>query len=167
MRLRRRTIAGTTPFGFAFDRQNHAIVSEAASGSVSSYRIECSAFDLISPAVANGQAAACWVAISKNGKYAYTTNAASGSISSYEIAAEGSLTLLDATAALTGPGNTPLDMTFSNDGRSMYVLASGAHTVGIFGMVSDGSLEPLGEISVPVGVAGLAARSVPSMFPNR
>ena len=78
---------GATPFGFAFDRHNHAIVSEA-SGSVSSYKIEADHFKVISPAVVNGQAAACWIAISKNGKFAYTTNAGSGTISSYRIREE-------------------------------------------------------------------------------
>ena len=53
---------GVTPFGFAFDRQNHAIVSEAASGSVSSYQIDGDEFNVISSAVVNGQAAACWIA---------------------------------------------------------------------------------------------------------
>ncbi|HLO15727.1 MAG TPA: beta-propeller fold lactonase family protein, partial [Anaerolineales bacterium] len=41
--------AGTTPFGFAFDRHDHAIVSEAASGSVSSYKIDANEFNVISP----------------------------------------------------------------------------------------------------------------------
>ena len=149
---------GATPFGFAFDRHNHAIVSEAASGSVSSYEIEAAEFNVISSAVVNGQAAACWIAISKNGKFAYTTNAASGSISSYGIGQDGSLTLLDPTAALTGPGSSPLDMAFSNNGRYLYVLASGSHTITIFQFAADGSLAPLGSVNVPAGVAGLAAR---------
>lgn len=148
---------GVTPFGFAFDRQNHAIVSEAASGSVSSYQITGGEFNVISPAVVNGQAAACWIAISKNGKFAYTTNAASGSISSYQIGADGSLTLLDPTAGLTGPGSSPVDMAFSNDGQYLYVLAGGTHAIDIFQMSADGSLTPAGSISVPAGVVGLAA----------
>ena len=149
---------GSTPFGFAFDRQNHAIVSEAASGSVSSYQIEADEFNVISSAVANGQAAACWIAISNNGNFAYTTNAGSGSISSYRIGADGSLTLLDATAGLTGAGSSPLDMAFSNNGAFVYTLASGVHNITVFQIGGDGSLSNLGTVDVPVGVAGLAAR---------
>jgi hypothetical protein len=149
--------AGATPFGFAFDRHNHAIVSEA-SGSVSSYLVNESGFSVISPAVTNGQVAACWIAISKNGKYAYTTNAGSGSISSYEIADDGSLTLLNATAGLTGAGSSPVDMAFSNNGSFLYALGNASHTITIFQMGSDGSLNNSGSISVPVGVAGLAAQ---------
>ena len=150
--------AGTTPFGFAFDRHDHAIVSEAASGSVSSYRISDGELNVISPAVVNTQAAACWIAISNNGKFAYTTNAASGTISSYRIAQDGSLTLLNPTAGVTGAGSSPVDMAFSNNGQTLYALANGAHAISIFGMNADGSLAAQGSIGVPVGVVGLAAR---------
>src|SRR5689334_1670396 len=149
--------AGATPFGFAFDRHDHAIVSEA-SGSVSSYHIENGQLNVISPAVVNGQAAACWIAISNNGKYAYTTNAGSGTISSYQIAEDGALTLLNPTAGVIGAGSSPVDMAFINNGQTLYALANGAHTISIFGMNADGSLAAQGTINVPVGVAGLAAR---------
>ena len=149
--------AGATPFGFAFDRHGHAIVSEA-SGSVSSYSIANGEFNVISPAVVNTQVAACWIAISNNGKYAYTTNAGSGSISSYEIAEDGALTLLNPTAGVMGAGSSPVDMAFSNNGQTLYALANGAHTINIFQMNADGSLASQGAVSVPVGVVGLAAR---------
>lgn len=149
--------AGATPFGFAFDRHDHAVVSEA-SGSVSSYQIDNDEFNVISPAVVNTQVAACWIAISNNGKYAYTTNAGSGTISSYQIAEDGALTLLNPTAGVIGTGSSPVDMAFSNNGQTLYALANGAHTISIFGMNSDGSLSLQGNVSVPVGVVGLAAR---------
>jgi 6-phosphogluconolactonase len=149
--------AGAVPFGFAFDRHNHAVVSEA-SGSVSSYLVETNGFSVISPAVANGQVAACWIAISKNDKYAYTTNAGSGTISSYAIAEDGALTLLNAVAGSTGAGSAPIDMAFSNNGIYLYALANAAHTITMFQMGADGSLNNMGAIGVPVGVAGLAAQ---------
>lgn len=154
--------AGVTPFGFAFDRQGHAIVSEAFGGApggsaVSSYLIEDGHFRAISPSIATTQTAACWIAISNNGKFAYTTNAGSGSISSYQIGEDGSLVLLNATAGLTGTGSTPVDMAFSNNGMNLYALAAGAHTISIFQMLADGSLVSQGTVSVPVGVVGLAA----------
>jgi 6-phosphogluconolactonase (cycloisomerase 2 family) len=145
------------PFGFAFDRHNHAVVSEA-SGSVSSYLVEADGFSVISPAIVNTQVAACWIAISNNGKYAYTTNAGSGSISSYAIAEDGALTLLNPVAGSTGAGSAPVDMSFSNNGIYLYALGNAAHTITTFQMGADGSLINLGAISVPVGVAGLAAQ---------
>jgi len=148
--------SGAVPFGFAFDRHGHAIVSEA-SGAVSSYQIDGHGFNVISASVVNTQVAACWIAISKNGKFAYTTNAASGSISSYRLGEDGSLTLLDPTAGLTGAGSSPVDMAFSINGRYLYALGSASHTITIFQLGADGSLAATGSVSVPVGVVGLAA----------
>ena len=153
--------SGATPFGFGFDRHDHMIVSEAFGGAVgasalSSYFVHEDEFDLISPSVATTQTAACWIAISKNGKYAYTTNAGSASISSYEIGKDGSLTLLNPTAGSTAA--SPVDMSFSNNGKFLYALSSGGHVVNIFQMSANGSLASLGSVSVPAGVVGLAAR---------
>jgi 6-phosphogluconolactonase len=106
----------------------------------------------------NTQVSACWIAIANNGKFAYTTNAGSGSISSYQIASDGSLSLLNATAGLTGAGSSPVDMAFSNNGSFLYALGNGAHTITIFQMGADGSLNKLGAVSVPVGIAGPAAQ---------
>ena len=150
------TSSGAVPFGFAFDRHGHAIVSEA-SGSVSSYQIDGNGFNVISPSVVNGQVAACWIAISKNGKFAYTTNAGSGTISSYRIDDNGALTLSNAVAGSTGAGSSPVDMAFSINGAYLYALGAASHTVTIFQMGSNGSLTAMGSIAVPVGVAGLAA----------
>jgi 6-phosphogluconolactonase len=148
--------SGAVPFGFAFDRHGHAIVSEA-SGAVSSYQIDGNGFSVISPSVVNTQVAACWIAISKNGKFAYTTNAGSGSISSYALAEDGSLNLLNPVAGSTGAGSSPVDMAFSINGRFLDALGAAAHTITIFQMNADGSLVSTGSVSVPVGVVGLAA----------
>jgi len=148
--------SGAVPFGFAFDHHGYAIVSEA-SGAVSSYQINGSGFSVISPSVATTQVAACWIAISKNGKFAYTTNAGSGSISSYQLGEDGSLTLLNPTAGITGAGSSPVDMAFSINGRYLYALGSASHAITIFYMGADGSLTSNGSISVPTGVVGLAA----------
>jgi 6-phosphogluconolactonase (cycloisomerase 2 family) len=155
--------AGETPFGFAFDRRGRLIVSEAFGGApeasaMSSYRLDDKALKVISPSVGTTQTAACWVVVSKNGKYAYTTNTGSGSISSYRIERNGALTLLDPQAGLIGVDSSPIDMAISSNGRYLYALGSGSHTISIFRLNEDGSLEPRGEVSVPEGAVGLAAR---------
>jgi 6-phosphogluconolactonase (cycloisomerase 2 family) len=155
--------AGETPFGFAFDRRGRLIVSEAFGGApeasaMSSYRLDDKALKVISPSVGTTQTAACWVVVSKNGKYAYTTNTGSGSISSYRIERNGALTLLDPQAGLIGFDSSPIDMAISSNGRYLYALGSGSHTISIFRLNEDGSLEPRGEVSVPEGAVGLAAR---------
>src|SRR5881394_2536008 len=93
---------GMTPFGFAFDRHDHLIVSEAFGGAanasaLSSYEIDGGMFPLevVSGTVGTHQTAACWVVVSRNGRFAYTTNTGSSSISGYRIARNGALTLLN------------------------------------------------------------------------
>ncbi len=97
--------AGVTPYGFDFDRRGDAIVSEATTGSVSSYRIGRHV-RVISAAVPDTQAGSCWLVVTRDGRYGYTVNAASASISSYRIGPDGRLTLSAAVAAGTGAGPT-------------------------------------------------------------
>ncbi len=154
--------AGTTPFGFAFTNHNNLIVSEAfmdapGASAVSSYKVGDHTFQVISPSVPTTQTSACWVVISKNGKYAYDTNAHSGSISSYRIGNDGSLTLLEAQAGLTGDGSTPIDMAISSNGNFLYALGAGSSSIYVFRVHADGGLEAKGNVSVPAGSVGLAA----------
>jgi 6-phosphogluconolactonase (cycloisomerase 2 family) len=151
--------AGTTPFGFAIDDRNHVIVSNAAGGavggsSVSSYRFAAlTGLQPISPEIADGQTAACWIALSEDQRYAYTTNAGSGSISSYRLGRNGSLQLLQAIAATPGAG--PNDIVEADD--SLFTLNNGSHTISTHAIGGDGSLSLEGSLTVPSGVAGLAA----------
>ncbi len=148
--------AGQVPYGFDIDRRDHVIVSEAATGSVSSYDLEHGQLSNITGALADTQAAPCWVVISADGRFAYTTNAASGSISSYRVARDGSLTLLAAVAGTPGAG--PTDIARSSDGN--YVFARvGSGDVATYAVGYDGSLTSLGTVTgaTSIGPSGLAA----------
>lgn len=96
---------------------------------------------------------------SKNGRYAYTANAAAGSISGFSVDQDGSLSLLapSGVSANLGPTSHPLDEAVSNNGRYLYNLTDGLHTVSAFRIAEDGSLTSVGSIPVPAGAAGLAA----------
>ena len=110
--------------------------------------------------VATTETAACWVAITSDGKCAYVTNTGSGSVSGYSLSGAGDLTLLDAdgVTASTGAGSSPIDVAFDGASQHMYVLEAGSDAISIFGAMADGSLADLGEItSLPDGAAGLAA----------
>jgi len=155
--------SGMTPFGFDISQRGVLVVSEAFGGALgasalSSYTVDRDGLNLVSPSVPTTQTAACWVAISKEGRYAYTTNAGSGSISSYAIGNDGSISLLNAIAGSTGAGSSPIDMAFSNNGSFLYALSAAAHSVSIFQAQPDGSLVALGNLAVPVGAVGLAAK---------
>jgi 6-phosphogluconolactonase len=154
--------AGPTPFGFSFGHRDVLIVSEAAGGApgastVSSYRLgDDGNLQLITPSLATTQGAACWVAVTNNGKFAYTTNTADGSISSVAVGTDGSLTLLEAVAGSTGIGTAPIDLAFSVNSQYLYALASG--TISAFRVSSDGSLTPIGTVAgLPLYGVGLAA----------
>jgi len=157
--------AGTTPFGFAFAKQGTLVVSEAFGGApnasaASSYRLSGSGLALVSASAPTHQTAACWLVVTANGRYAYTTNAGSGSVSGYAVGPDGQLTLLDADGqtGLTGPGSGPADAALSRNSQFLYVLAGGSHQVVAFQIQADGGLSHLGQVSVPAGTVGLAAR---------
>jgi 6-phosphogluconolactonase (cycloisomerase 2 family) len=151
--------AGATPFGFAFDRRDHLIVSEAPGSAASSYRFaDGSALPLlVSTSVPNTQQAACWVAVTPNGKYAFTANAGSSTVSSYSIARTGQLALASAVAGSTGANAGALDLAVSSDGRRLFALAPRSLQVVAFRVEYDGGLTTLGAGALPTGGAGLAA----------
>ncbi|HET9997375.1 MAG TPA: beta-propeller fold lactonase family protein [Nocardioides sp.] len=145
--------AGTVPYGFDFDRRGTLVVSEAASGSASSYDV-APRFRNLTEALGDTQAAACWLVVS--GDYAWVVNAASASISSYRIGNDGSLALVDAVAASTGAG--PTDAAVSPDGGSLHVRMRDG-SVSSFTIGSEGDLTAAGSafVSAAFGVAGLVA----------
>jgi 6-phosphogluconolactonase len=156
--------AGQTPFGFAFDPRGHLIVSEAFGGAagqsaVSSYEVDDGIIDPITPSAATTETAACWIVVTTNGRFTYTTNTGSASISGYRIGHSGELTLLDAdgVTGATGPG--PIDMALTRGSRFLFSLNSGAGTISGFRVGSDGSLTPVGGAGgLPTSANGLAAR---------
>lgn len=158
------TSSGVTPFGFGFNRKGVLIVSEAFGGApdgsaVSSYRVSDDEFQVASASVATGQTAACWIAVSKNGHYAYTTNAGSGSISAYGIGKDGGLDLIDGRAGVTGDNTGPADMAISRDGQYLYALNARTHNVAAFAMQANGTLISIGTFEgLPAGSVGIAAR---------
>ena len=156
---------GQTPFGFEFDAGGTLIVSEAFGGApgasaLSSYRLDGNGLPvLISGSIATGQTAACWVAISAGGSFAYTTNTASNSISGYELSPTGRLRRFadGGVTATTGAG--PIDFDFGAGGRYLYTLNAGGDSITIDRARSDGQLDDRGTFTgLPASTIGLAAR---------
>jgi 6-phosphogluconolactonase (cycloisomerase 2 family) len=162
-----RASVGQTPFGFGFTQQGLLLVSEAFGGApdasaVSSYRPAGGlAYEVASASVGTTETAACWIVVSQNGRFAYTTNTGSGTISGYAIAGDGSLTLLDADGrtGVTGAGSGPIDAGISGGGRFLYSLNGANGTISGFAVGGDGSLSPLATVpGLPAGANGLAVR---------
>ena len=156
------TSNGATPFGFAFGQRRQMIVSEAAQAAASSYTVSRHGeLATVSASVPTTQGAPCWVAVTADGRYAYTANAArdANSISGFSVAPDGHLALLP-NGVTPSHGIHPIDMALSANSRYLYVLNSGSGTISAFRVHADGSLAPLATSAsgLPASVAGLAAR---------
>jgi 6-phosphogluconolactonase len=155
---------GVTPFGFAFDRHDRLIVSNANGGatdasSLTSYKVrgDGTVRRLDGPE-ATTETAACWVVITGNGRYTYTTNTGSASITGYRIGRDGSLTILDTDGVTATTGNTPIDVDLTDNSGYLYTLNSGSASISIHRVEHDGSLTPLGTATgLPATTVGLAA----------
>ena len=156
---------GTTPFGFEFTSRGQLVVSNAAGkvsgmSSLTSYAVSPTGFlALITGPVADHQTAACWVAITGNGKFAYTTNAVSGDISGYTVAADGSLTLFNDGGVTASSDASPIDMALSRGSRFLFALNAGGNSITSYAISpATGGLTPRGKIGgLPASASGLAA----------
>jgi 6-phosphogluconolactonase len=152
--------AGTTPFGFAISRRGDVIVSEAGTNSVSSYRIaSAGGLGVITSALALNQGGVCWVAVSPDGRFAYTGNAG-GSISGLAVDRDGSLTALDADGVTAVPRQSPRDLDFTANGRFVYTVSPGnaadGGSVTGYRVASDGSLTEITSAPAAAGITGAA-----------
>ncbi len=151
---------GNTPFGFGFSR-NYMIVSNAEmgaanAGTATSYAINGNGkIKDINGARPDYQAAPCWVAITRYGRFAYMTNTATNNISSYYVAPWGGLYLVESNAAPTGTG--PLDIVVAANNYYVYTLNSGTHDISCFHRMFFGRLGALGtSAGLPTPATGLA-----------
>lgn len=156
---------GQTPYGFDFDKRGRIIVSEAFggganAGAMSSYRVGFWGMNLISGSIADNQTAPCWVVITKNGRFAYTTNTGTANISGYRIRHNGSIILFNdgGNTASTGEGSSPIDMALNNNSKYLYALGSETHSISVFRIHNyNGSLTQVQTITgLPDNAAGLA-----------
>jgi len=159
---------GLTPFGFAFDRRNRLFVTEAFGGqanksATSSYEVDDNGvLEAIDGSVATNQTAACWIAITRNGKFAYATDTGSGAITGYRISHSGRLSLLDANgvSAPTGNGSSPVDLALTRATDFLYDINVGTGTlIGWRVQQSDGKLLFLNQVEkIPASSTGLVAQ---------
>src|SRR2546425_12946509 len=149
--------AGPTPFGFAVDKRNTLLVSEAGTGGgASSYRIGADgSLEAVSSMGMTGQRAACWAGVTKNGRYCYVTKAGARNSSGFAIAQDGSASLLNADGVTAATGGNPQDMALSLDSSYLYARVPVTGVIAIFRIRSDGSLDPLPSLTAtPSGLVG-------------
>ena len=107
--------------------------------------------------MANGQAATCWISVTGDGKFGFTSNTGAGDLSAYQISGNGTLNLEAAVAASAAGGN-PIDSAFSNDSAFLYAVDSSKGRVVIYA-VHGASLAMIGEVGgLPTTVQGVGVQ---------
>ncbi len=164
---RSQTSDGAASYGFAFTRRGELIVSDAGQAPTSAataYWIgRHGTLQTASGPLETNQLAACWVAVTPSGRYAYVADAHSGTVSGLRISRSGAISLLDASgvSASGGSGSTTLDEAVSPGGRTFSVLVfnttPGVNAVLNFRIAADGSLHRVSRTAgLPSSTSGLA-----------
>src|SRR5437870_1190296 len=85
---------------------SEAFRAEKGAAAASSYAITDGSFMPHTSSVGNGRSEICWAVITPDDRFAFTTNFADGAVSRFAIAADGALSLEDATAGIAVEGMT-------------------------------------------------------------
>ncbi|MFD2614846.1 lactonase family protein [Paenibacillus gansuensis] len=135
--------SGIQPFGSLFLSSGVLLVTEAESNALSSYSMNRNGrLNVISGSVPTGQKATCWVAVTKDERFAFTPNTLSGTIAVYRIDRNGALTFLRNVASTPEgvPTGLPMDVGVSKDGRFLYALNGNLGTISVFHILDEGNL---------------------------
>lgn len=197
----------TEPFGFAFDNTGKLFVAAAdCTGpalpgnlpnctvppnqpSLLSYTVSRNGTLTLVDAMADNQAAKCWIVITGSDQYpwggngrapnefAFTVNALAtqaggtpgsppaGSVTAYQVSPGGGLTDLGVTPIPVEPAGVPVDAALSRNSRFLYVLSEADGSISGFKVGLDGSLTPLTPPTYAVtAVPPITTTGVP--FPN-
>jgi 6-phosphogluconolactonase len=151
--------SGATPFGFGFTPAGRLAVSEAGPSAASTYEVQPYGLRTISASIGNTEAAACWLVVTDDGRFAYTGNGGgSQSVSGYRVARDGSLSLLTQDGK-TGTAAAGLSDIALSRGSGFLYARLGDGTVGTYRVGRDGSLTALPVVAgLPAGAVGIAAR---------
>jgi hypothetical protein len=143
---------GAVPFAAAFDPAGRLEIANAATSSVSSYRINASGALTALDNASTGQNTTCWII--SDGHLLFATNPGSASISTFWAGRHGQLTLIGTTA--TDPG--VVDPALSAGGRYLYAETGATGTVDEFRVGAGGALTKIGSVLVAdtVGAEGIA-----------
>ena len=147
---------GAATFGFDVTSRNQLIVSETQ-GSLTSYALARSgALTPITPSISTGGQAPCWVTITLDGRFAYTTNSASNFLAGYAVDSAGHLTALTpgAHTGESGAGATPIDLDHVGN-RFIYTLEAGTGAIGTFVINQDGTLAARPDVPAGAPASGM------------
>ena len=100
------------------------------------------------------QGAACWTALSPDGKFLYVVNFVSNSVTTFSVQADGMLKLMGSSPRRGESAPDLKDLIVSPNGKFVYALGSGNRQISIFKVNDDHTLTELGEGQSPMQLAG-------------
>lgn len=138
------------PFGFTFDDNNHLVVTDAATSTLSTYSIRSDG--KIDPIASqpDGGAAMCWV-VHTAGNF-YVTDNGSRTVTGYHVDSAGTPTVFTQVETRDGP----IDLVGTQDGNFLYVEVGGAGGVDGFRINPDGTLAQFLMLAGLEGLEGIA-----------
>ena len=147
------------PYGFAFTSQGYLVLSEAATGTLSSYSVSDNGnLRTLSGSIPDFGNAPCWVAVSPGGEFVYTSNAHGGTISGYQLSGTGTLSLFSSVAS---KALTPtLDLAFGtgDNYHNQFLYVLNGNSITSFQAYQDGSIAQFAAVGgLPPSATGLAA----------
>lgn len=153
--------SGRTPFGFAFSSSGSVVVAEVENrlplkATASSYNVVNGGLEPVSATVPDNQSGACWVAVT--GSTAWVVNTGTAIISAYQVGTAGNLVLVNAGAAFTGDGTSPIDVAATSDGKFLYVLKSATGEIAAFGIDGTTLTALFTQSGLPLSIQGIVAQ---------
>jgi 6-phosphogluconolactonase (cycloisomerase 2 family) len=139
--------ATPVPFAWVFDRHGRLVLNFAGNSSLETFTVnQDNTITPVSAPVSDTQAALCWV--TSAGGFDYTSNTASGTVSQFQVLRDGTVVLVNPTAATNISGVTD---SAAADGSFLYVQSGTSSTVHVFAIGPGGSLTRIQIASVPDG----------------
>jgi 6-phosphogluconolactonase (cycloisomerase 2 family) len=133
-----REVSGTVGSSWSADGR-HLLVSNFRGSAMTVFGVDAAtaAIEPTGPAYPNGGGAACWTALSPDGKTLYTGNFVGNSISAYAVMPDGTLSLLGTVARRTAMTPDTKDIEISPDGKYLYAIGPIGRHVAVFAIGGD------------------------------
>jgi 6-phosphogluconolactonase len=133
-----REISGTVGFSWSADGRR-LLVSNFRGSAMTVFNVDgtTAALEPMGAPYPNGDGAACWTAISPDGKTVYTGNYVGNSVSAYAVNENGTLTLLGTMPRRGVMWADTKDIAVSPDGRFLYAVGPAGRQIAVFEIGAD------------------------------
>ncbi len=138
--------------GFSWDRKKDRLyVSNFRGSSITVWEVDRTSGGIKQKGapIGNGETAACWTALSPDGKTLYVANFVSNTISAFDVREDGALRLLGSTPRRGSAGPDTKDIEVSADGKWLYAIGTRNRQVSVFSIGADRLAREIAEAQSP------------------